>query len=164
MAGVVAVLLLLLIVAIYFIISDRTLTRIANRFTDECVTVDSNIGNVHLELLKGFPISRFSIRNVYVKNGVDTLAAIDHVEASVNTRQLLRGYYIVPEVTIEGVRANLEFYQDGSSNIDVFRLPTSKNKSEKKSSGIENFQLGSARLTGNNRINYRDYHTNNYLK
>lgn len=156
-AGVVGVLLLLLIVAIYFIISDRTLTRIANRFIDECVTVESNVGNVHLELLKSFPISRFSIRNVYVKNGTDTLAAIDHVEASVNARQLLRGYYIIPEVTIDGVRANVEFYQDGSSNIDVFRLPTSKNKSEKKSSGIENFQLGSARLTGNNKINYRDY-------
>ena len=104
-AGIVLALLVIVVVAVYILLSDKALTRIANRFADKYIAVESRIGNVHLELLKNYPLSRVELRDVSLSDKGDTLVGVDALDVSVNLKQLLKGRIIVPGLRVNRLRS-----------------------------------------------------------
>lgn len=154
--GIIVSLLIIAVVAVYILLSDKVLTRVANDFADRCITVNSHIGNVHLELLKDYPISRLAITDIALGEGESALGILDTLYASLDLKKLRDGSLDIREISINGLRGNLEFYDGGGSNLDVFDFPSSDSDSEKESSFPKSFSIARASISGNSSFRYKD--------
>ena len=126
LASVVGVVLIVLLIAMYLILSPKRLTGLVNRYADDFITCDYNFGKVDLTLFKTFPNVGLEINDVVLINPTngwttDTLAAIDQLVASVNLRKILfDDEIIVNSCLLDGGLVNVFFDTEGNSNLDIF--------------------------------------------
>jgi len=141
LASVVGVVLIVLLIAMYLILSPKRLTGLVNRYADDFITCDYNFGKVDLTLFKTFPNVGLEINDVVLINPTngwttDTLAAIDQLVASVNLRKILfDDEIIVNSCLLDGGLVNVFFDTEGNSNLDIFPPSEAKpNEAEGESS------------------------------
>ena len=145
-AGVWAVIL----IAVQVALSPSVLTRLANRFANEYVDADVSFGEVRLSVFRSFPylnigFSDFSLtypsdRYAAVEDstyymmrqgrgpGADTLASVRRMFASVDVAALAAGTVRVPSLVLDRPRIFAKDYADGRKNWDVFTAGGSKDE------------------------------------
>ena len=136
-AGIWAVLLIVIQVAL----SPAVLTRLANNFANRYVDADVSFGEVRLSVFRSFPylnvgFSDFSVTypsdrhpaedtTYYMMRqgrgpGADTLASVRRMFASVDVAALAAGTVRVPSLLLDRPRIFAKNYADGQKNWDVF--------------------------------------------
>ena len=174
-AGVWAVIL----IAVQVALSPSVLTRLANRFANEYVDADVSFGEVRLSVFRSFPylnigFTDFSLtypsdRYAAVEDstyymmrqgrgpGADTLASVRRMFASVDVAALAAGTVRVPSLVLDRPRIFAKDYADGRKNWDVFIAGGSKDKDPADSLAEKEpmkFALGRIVLRGHPHVVY----------
>ena len=130
LASVVGVIIIVLLIAMYLILSPKRLTGLVNKYAADFITCDYNIGKVNLTLFKTFPDVGIQINDVVLVNPTkgwtsDTLAHIEECVVSVNLRKILfEDEIIVNSCLLNGGFVNAFFDTEGNTNLDI--LPPSE--------------------------------------
>ena len=136
-AGIWAVIL----IAVQVALSPSVLTRLANRFANEYVDADVSFGEVRLSVFRSFPYLNIGFTDFSVTypsgryaaedttyymmrqgrgQGTDTLASVRRMFASVDVVALAAGTVRVPSLVLDRPRIFAKNYADGTKNWDVF--------------------------------------------
>ena len=174
-AGVWAVIL----IAVQVALSPSVLTRLANRFANEYVDADVSFGEVRLSVFRSFPylnigFTDFSLtypsdRYAAVEDttyymmrqgrgpGADTLASVRRMFASVDVAALAAGTVRVPSLVLDRPRIFAKNYADGRKNWDVFTAGGDKDEDSADSLAEKEpmkFALGRIVLRGHPHVVY----------
>lgn len=174
-AGVWAVIL----IAVQVALSPSVLTRLANRFANEYVDADVSFGEVRLSVFRSFPylnigFTDFSLTypsdryaaaedtTYYMMrqgrgHGADTLASVRRMFASVDVAALAAGTVRVPSLVLDRPRIFAKNYADGRKNWDVFTAGGSKDEDPADSLAEKErmkFALGRIVLRGHPHVVY----------
>ncbi|MBQ2187913.1 MAG: hypothetical protein II401_05080 [Bacteroidales bacterium] len=164
LASLVGVVLIVLLIALYLLLSPKRLTGLVNRYAKDFITCEYNIGKVDLTLFKTFPDAGIEINDVVLINPTngwttDTLAAIDKLVVSVNLRKILfENEIIVNSCLLDGGLVNVFFDTEGNSNLDIFP-PSEAEPNEAEEGG--SFPIDLNKLALNNiEVRYTDLGAN----
>ena len=164
LASLVGVVLIVLLIAMYLLLSPKRLTGLVNRYAKDYITCDYNIGKVDLTLFKTFPDAGIEISDVVLINPTngwttDTLAAIDKLVVSVNLRKILfEDEIIVNSCLLDGGLVNVFFDTEGNSNLDIFP-PSEAKPNEAEEGGSYLIDLNKLALN-NIEVRYTDLGAN----
>ena len=126
LGSLVGVVIIVLLIALYLILSPKRLTSLVNSYASDYITCDYHFGKIDLTLFKTFPDVGIEIDDVVLINPTngwttDTLAAIDQCVVSVNLRKILfDDEIIVNSCLLDGGLVNVFFDTEGNSNLDIF--------------------------------------------
>ena len=126
LASVVGAVILVLLIALYLVLSPKRLTSLVNKHASKFITCEYNIGKVDLTLFKTFPDVGLEIDNLVLINPTkgwttDTLAAIDECVVSINIKKILREDAIVVNTCqLNRGFINAFFDTEGNNNFDIF--------------------------------------------
>ena len=164
LASVVGVVLIVLLIAMYLILSPKRLTGLVNRYAKDFITCEYSFGKVDLTLFKTFPDAGLEISDVVLINPTngwttDTLAAIDQCLVSVNLRKILfEDEIIVNNCLLDGGLVNVFFDTEGNSNLDIFP-PSEAEPNEAEEGGSYLIDLNKLALN-NIEVRYTDLGAN----
>jgi hypothetical protein len=123
---------------------------------NEHLKAEVMVGDIRLELLRGFPLASLAFNNVTIlgspnAGGGDTLLRADRVQVQFRLMDLLRKKYNVSQLTIHRGFARLETDREGVSNFDLW------DASGKGEDTPSDFQLDLKRVILNNlHLQYTD--------
>ncbi len=126
LASVFGVVIIVIVLALYLVLSSKRLTSLVNKYAADFITCDYNIGKVDLTLFKTFPDVGLEIDDLVLINPTkgwttDTLAAIDQCVVSVNLKKILfEDEIIVNSCQLNGGFINAFFDTEGNNNFDIF--------------------------------------------
>lgn len=170
-AGIWAVLL----VAVQVALSPAVLTRLANNMAAEYVDADVDFGEVRLSVFRSFPYlnigfsdfsltypsdryagedNRYHLMRQGRGPGVDTLASIRRMYASVDVAALALGTVRIPMLALDKPRIFAKNYPDGQSNWNIFTAGAGKESSPDSSSSPLKISLGRIVLRGHPHVVY----------
>lgn len=148
MSAAVGILVLLCLSAPFLLWTDLPAVIVRN-CDDKFVDGKIEFSNLRIRGLKMVYISADSLRICYPpEEYTDTLVSFDHLSVCVDLMAYLSSKRImVPGIQVDGLRAHLERYEDGSTNLSVFRRGKEK---QKENEGTGNFELhlGDAAIEG----------------
>ena len=125
LASVLGVIIVVVLLALYLVLTPKRLTSLVNKYGADYVTCDFNVEKVDLTLFKTFPDVGLEINDLLLMNPTkgwtsDTLAYIDQCIVSVNLRKLLFGdEIIVNTCMLNGGFVNAFFDTEGNTNLDI---------------------------------------------
>ena len=127
-------------IAMYVVFTPGRLTPIARQIADKYVTCEYEIGEVELTFFSTFPHFGVDLRNITLinpKEGAqsDTLASVPELVVSIRPLDALNGDIYIQRFRLKDVSANVFIATDGSTNFDVFTLPTDTVEEEKDTTG-----------------------------
>ena len=126
LASVVGVVLIVILLALYLVLSPKRLTSLVNKYASNFITCDYNIGKVDLTLFKTFPDVGLEINDLVLINPTkgwttDTLAHIDECIVSVNLKKaLFEDEIIVNSCMLNNGFINAFFDTEGKNNFEIF--------------------------------------------
>lgn len=126
LASVLGAIILIVVIALYLVLTPKRLTSMANKYASDFITCDYSIGKVELTLFKTFPDVGLEINDLLLLNPTngwtsDTLAYINECVVSVNLRKILfDDEIVVNSCTLNGGFVNAFFDTEGGSNFDIF--------------------------------------------
>ena len=126
LGSLVGLVIIVLLIALYLILSPKRLTSLVNKHASDYITCDYHFGKIDLTLFKTFPNVGIEIDDVVLINPTngwttDTLASIDQCVVSVNLRKILfDDEIIVNSCLLDGGLVNVFFDTEGGSNLDIF--------------------------------------------
>ena len=124
--SLVGVVILVLVVALWLILTPSKLTGIVNKLSDKFILCESGFDNVDLTLFKTFPYVGLEVEGVNIINPTagaksDTVASIDNLVVGVNLREFLKNNNIeVTKLLLINPQVNLYTDSAGNSNFDIF--------------------------------------------
>ena len=161
LASVVGVALIVILLALYLILSPKRLTSLVNKYASNFITCDYNIGKVDLTLFKTFPDVGLEINDLVLINPTkgwttDTLARIDECIVSVNLKKALyEDEIIVNTCQLNGGFINAFFDVEGGNNFEIF--PPSEAKPNEAAPDETSYLIDLNKLALNNiDIRYTD--------
>ena len=161
LASVVGVALIVILLALYLILSPKRLTSLVNKYASNFITCDYNIGKVDLTLFKTFPDVGLEINDLVLINPTkgwttDTLARIDECIVSVNIKKaLFEDAIIVNSCHLNGGFINAFFNVEGGNNFEIF--PPSEAKPNEAAPDETSYLIDLNKLALNNiDIRYTD--------
>ena len=126
LASVLGAIILIVLIALYLVLTPKRLTALANKYAGDFITCDYNIGKVELTLFKTFPDAGLEINDLLLLNPSkgwtsDTLAYINECVVSVNIRKILfDDEIVVNSCLLNGGFVNAFIDTEGGSNFDIF--------------------------------------------
>lgn len=160
-----ALLILVVLTAMYLIFTPARLTSIVNRLSEDYVNCESDFGKVELTLFKTFPFAGIEVHDVALVNPTDfapndTLASVATCTLAINVRDFLEdGSIVVKELIVDGVSAHLAVAQDGRTNYDI--LPTSEEVEEPSEADTASLRVDLSKVKISNvACSYDDYQSN----
>ncbi len=116
-----SILLLIILIPSSVKIFEDSIAKRAVKEVSKSINAPVDINSVNLNLIRKFPKATFEFNNLWLKspdNPTDTIAGLKHLYVSVNTREAIKGKYIVEKVAIDGMELNYNINSDSISNID----------------------------------------------
>lgn len=158
-------LIVLLLGAVVWFLTPERLTPIAEKYANEYLNANVEVGRVELTFWKTFPKLRVDVDRVSITSdgfahlpeqhhatlpqNADTLLSLNHFHGGVNIVSLLAGKIEIYDVELRQPMINLVQYDDSTSNFDI--IPPSTPDSTATSSGtipdlsIDRFAIVDAR-------------------
>jgi len=106
-------------------LAENKVTKIALNSINKSLEAHISVEDIDFSLLKNFPFATVELQNVIISTDTDTLALVDHLFVSVETRPLINHQFIIKEVLVEDGVAHYQIYANGQTNFDVL-LPASQ--------------------------------------
>ena len=127
--SLIGVLLLLVTTALWVVFTPERLTPIVRSIASDYVLCDHKIEKVELTFFSTFPKFGLEIDSVLLMNAMegapsDTLLAAPKLTATVDIAKLLNKDLHIYELCLTDMQANVYVDALGTSNLDIFRLPT----------------------------------------
>lgn len=179
-AMVLAGIWLAVLIAIQIVLSPRTVDRLIDRYASEYVDGQIHIGKASMSVFRHFPNIGITLEDFDITypaerydsletqgaqghlalkglgKDMDTLASFSRFSASINAAALISGKINIPYAELVRPRIFIHRYADGSSNIDIIRMPTDTTKEEKEEGGMPELKLGRIGLSEHPHIVYTD--------
>ncbi len=130
LGSLLALVLLVLLVAIYLVFTPARLTPIVRNLAADFITCNHEIGEVELTFFSTFPEFGLRANGLYIINPMegapsDTLLAAPEVLATVDIMQFLQESNLeVHSLTLTDAQANLFINAAGQTNFDIFPAST----------------------------------------
>lgn len=127
--SLIGVILLLVTTALWVVFTPERLTPIVRSIASDYVLCDHKIEKVELTFFSTFPKFGLEIDSVLLMNAMegapsDTLLAAPKLTATVDIAKLLNKDLHIYELCLTDMQANVYVDALGTSNLDIFRLPT----------------------------------------
>ena len=127
--SLIGVILLLVTTALWVVFTPERLTPIVRSIASDYVLCDHKIEKVELTFFSTFPKFGLEIDSVLLMNAMegapsDTLLAAPKLTATVDIAKLLNKDLHIYELCLTDMHANVYVDALGTSNLDIFRLPT----------------------------------------
>ena len=117
-------------------LAENTVTRLALNKLNDGVDAKISVQDVDFSLIKNFPSSMVELQNVTISTADDTLAHVNRIYISIETRPLLKSQFNIKEITVEGGLTNYRIYKNGSTNFDVFLAVPEEQENDTTSESI----------------------------
>ncbi len=170
-----------LLVILQLTLTEKTLTRLVDRYAAEYIDGDISFGKVSASMFKRFPrifltLEDFAVTypadrfDAHEKMGVqghlmysgcgetaDTLASFDRFSASINVVSLIGGTVRIPHLRLVQPRIFAHSYADGNANWDMFRFGSDEEEEvDSTSTGFPDISLGRISFSRHPHIVYTD--------
>ncbi|MBR5663760.1 MAG: AsmA family protein, partial [Bacteroidales bacterium] len=163
LASLLGVIIVVVLLALYLVLTPKRLTSLVNKYAEDYVTCDVNVGKVDLTLFKTFPDAGIEINDLLLMNPTqgwtsDTLAYIDECIVSVNLRKLLFGdEIIVNTCMLNGGFVNAFFDTEGNTNLDIMPPSEAEEVEPEVEEAESSYAINIDKVKINNlRLNYTD--------
>jgi len=136
MGSIIALTLLLITLTIWIIFTPQRLTPIVRNVASEYIICDHTIGQVELTFFSTFPNFGLEMDSVYIINSMDgapsdTVLAAPKMVLSMNLIDLFqKNTLTIHTLSAPTIQANIYTAADGSTNYDVFNIPSDSTKIE----------------------------------
>ena len=143
-----------LLVTLQFALSEKVLTKIANKYAAEYIEGEVEFGKASISMFKRFPRVFITLEDFHVtypserfedaeRSGAqghlmqagggeiaDTLASFDRFSASINVLSAINGTLRIPHMRLVHPRIFAHFYADGQSNLDILKISSEEAETE----------------------------------
>lgn len=179
-AMILACIWLVALIAVQIVLSPKMVDRLIDRYASEYVDGQIHIGKASMSVFRHFPnigmtledfgitypADRYDSLEVQGAQGhlalkglgtdMDTLASFSRLSASINVAALVSGKINIPYAELVRPRIFIHRYADGSSNIDIIRMPADTTKDEEEGGEMPELKLGRIGLSDHPHIVYTD--------
>ena len=135
LASILAFMLLLTILAKIF---EDNIAKVAVKRVSKEIQAPVEIASVNFNLVRRFPLSTIEFNDLWLMNPdtlqQDTIGGLKHLYISVNTREIIRGNYVVKKVLIDGLKMHYQLNRDSISNVDFLMALVPEDTSSTESS------------------------------
>ena len=169
-----------ILVALQFALSEKVLTKLANKYATEYIDGDISFGSASVSMFKRFPrvfltLEDFSItypadrfdeqeqmgaQSHLVRKGCgevsDTLASFKRFSASVDVAALARGKISIPHLRLVKPRIFAHTYANGDSNLNIFLIESEEEVEDTTAAPLPDISLGRISLSRHPHIVYTD--------
>ncbi len=136
LASLLGLVIVLVVVALWLILTPARLTSIVNKFSDKFILCENHFEDVDLTVFKTFPYVGLNVQGVTLINPVegapnDTLAQVEEIGVGFNVREYLKhGNIEVKKLVLNKAKANIYVSKEGKANYDIFKTSEDTTASE----------------------------------
>ena len=117
-------LILILLIAVRLILSDKVLTNLVNRYANEYLDARVNVGSVELSLFKEFPYAGVKLSNGEILSNVtqkDSLLSFKEILVSISVPKILVFNFDIKRLRVVSPKVYAFVNQTGEANWDIVK-------------------------------------------